>query len=199
MGARLRRAAVEHLVFDGQSFCHVPLPTLPQIVTALLKPHSWAVVGISSTTYATRTATAASRTDRHVVNGSRQVLVDIGGQSDLLGGLTAAQILSAAESYADGRRTAGFDLIVGCTVPPIQQTTGVWGTYTAAMETQRVAYNPLLKASSHFDAVADIAAIVQLADPSDTTYFSDGLHPTLAGANPIGAVIVAALASVGIT
>src|SRR5690606_17387894 len=146
---------------------------------------------LPGTTYAQRTTNAATRVDPFVSNAARNVLIDIAGQSDLLNSLTAEQLLVAAESYAADRRAAGFDRIVVTTVPSM---TDAWG-WDANMEEQRVAYNDLLLNSTAFDAVADIASIPELADPSDTTYFSDGLHPTPAGADLMAPVIAAAVSS----
>lgn len=179
---------VEHVVFDGQSLIFAPAAGrgLAALVMDQLPPTSWSIVGLSGTTYATRATTVTARTDQHVVNAETPVLVDVGGQSDLLADLTAAQLLTAAESYANGRRTAGFDRIIGCTVPHSTQ-------FSAGQNTQRLAYNPLLLASSAFDTVADLAAVPALQDASNTTYYSDGLHFTAAGAALAAAVIVAAL------
>lgn len=150
-----------------------------------------AMVGLSSTTYATRATTAATRVDPHFKSFTMNVLLDVGGPSDLLADLTAAQVLSAAESYADARRTAGATKVVGFTVTPSS-------SYSAGQETQRVAYNALLKVSSHFDAIVDMAALPHAADATNLTYFYDGLHPTEALAIEIAQLAKATLASIGI-
>lgn len=135
------------------------------------------VVGISGTTYATRAADQQARSFVRLQGSASPVLVDIGGQSDLLGGLTAAQILTAMENYHNAAKTAGAIRTIACTVPTM--SAAPWN-YTPAMETQRLALNPLILDSSVFDAVADLAAIPEAADPADTNYFLDGLHPTSA-------------------
>jgi hypothetical protein len=183
------------LIFDGQSFTYAPADSLslPQRVSALIQaPHMMAATGISGTTYAQRAATVAARTDYHVRNAHTSVLTVISGQSDLLGGMSADSLLATAEADASARLAAGFDAVVGVTIPSMIEA---W-EWTPDMEAERIAYNDLLMESDVFDVVADIASIPELADPADTTYFSDGLHPTAAGADLMAPVVVEAINSV---
>lgn len=111
----------------------------------------------------------AESSDRTVVllNGGQQ---DIGSEND-----SAATVLADMESYADTRRAAGWDYVVAYTVP---HSTG----YTGPQETVRAALNAAILTSTHWDAVVDLAAIPSMQDASNLTYFSDGTHPTAAGA-----------------
>lgn len=171
--------SVAALIFDGQSFVHAPAGgrTIPLLVADRLdSSYGMHVVGLPGTTYATRTTDRASRSFSRFTNSAAPVLIDISGQSDLLAGLTAAQVLAAMEEYHDAARAAGASRTIACTVPSM---TAAWG-YTGPMETQRQALNPLILASGAWDAVADLAAVPEAADPADVTYFSDGLHPTAA-------------------
>ncbi len=165
------------------------------LVTDRLNPHTSSMVAISGTTYATRATTAATRSYATFRNSIDPCLVDIGGQSDLLAGLTAAQILAAMEDYHADARAVGATRTLTCTVPSM--TAAPWN-YTAAMETERLALNPLILASTVFTTVADIAALPHAADPADTTYFSDGLHPTAVLAAEMADLIETRLASIDV-
>lgn len=131
------------------------------------------VVGISSTTYAARAADQQNRSFNRFLGSKTPILIDIGGQSDLLASLTAAQILTAMETYHTSAKLAGATKTIACTIPGI---TAAWG-FTGAMETQRLALNSSILSSTVFDEVADLASVPEASDPNDTTYFSDGLHP----------------------
>jgi hypothetical protein len=103
-------------------------------------------------------------------------LVLFGGQADLQSGASAATVMSWIVAYGDAARTAGFDYVIACTVPPAY-------IFTSGLETARQAFNGLLlaDAGSDFDAKVDIASVPQLDDSTDTTYYSDGLHFTNEG------------------
>lgn len=182
-----------HLLMDGQSLALTPAGTraFDRLVT-LLDPAWWPtnyVAAVSGTYYFERknggTYSAATRVDPHLSGTYRNVIVDIAGQSDLFNGgstnLTAAQLLTAVESYITERKTADPSLLyIVCTVPATTVITG-------GQETQRLAYNALLTSGTYtagkINGVADIASVPELLNPNDTTYFSDGLHWTGAGAD----------------
>jgi hypothetical protein len=184
------------ILCDGQSFAYAPNITdaYPTVLAGLLPGHRVERVATGATTYAQRAATAAGRVDHRVPIADVCILVDCGGQSDIIaagsggGDLTAAQAMTAMESYWTARRTAGVDYIVACTVPPM---TAAW--LDSDGQTQRSNLNPLILASSGPDVVADIAALSHAADPANTTYFYDGLHPTATLAAEFAATIAAAI------
>jgi hypothetical protein len=171
-----------HLVFDGQSLNVTPFTgqTYPTQLLGLVPAADLQgpVVGVAGTTYAQRSVDVATRVDALLRATDRPTILDIAGQSDLLAGLSAPDILAATETYSAGRRAAGAAAYVIFTVPPST-------LYTAAQEQQRQAYNRLLRTSARFDAVVDIAALPVLADAADLRWFDDGLHPTAAGATAI--------------
>lgn len=137
-------------------------------------------VAVSGTSYAQRTPTAALRVDTYLVNAKRTILVDIAGQGDVDGGLTAQQIYDAAVAYKDARMAAGVHCYAICTVPHAT-------IYAAGEQTARLAYNDLLRASDEFDVVIDLAARPEMQDASNLTYWdADGIHP-----NPAGAAVIA--------
>lgn len=188
----------EYLVFDGQSLNIQPAAgiTYPVALTQRLTPGPFTVVGLGGTTYAQRATTAATRVDPLHQMAARSVWIDQGGQSDILADMTAAQVVAGMESYANARRAAGFSVLVGSTLPDM--VTGSV-TVTPAQHAVLQQVNALVRISSVFDAIADLAADPRLADASNTTFFSDGLHPTTAGAAAMADVFEAAFATVGIT
>lgn len=194
---------VTHLLFDGQSFAYTPTVATSHYgaLIGLLPAHryTFGFVASAATTYAQRAATAAGRVDSSIPKDRPTVLIDVAGQSDIIaagsggGDLTAAQTLTAMESYWTARRTAGVDYIIPSTVPPM---TSAW--LDADGQTQRTTLNPLILASSGANAVSNIAALANAADPANTTYFSDGLHPTAALALEFATTIRNAMASIGL-
>lgn len=168
------------LIIDGQSLVLYPLGagvSASEALAALLPATWWPnidVVAVASTTYPQREADVATRVDA-LIDGSRpSVLIDVAGTSDLYqsgDNQTAAQTLTRATDYAADRRTAGVDVYVIATVPPSN-------IFSGGANTQRLAYNNLLHQSAAFDAVCDLAALPEAADPGDGTYYADGLHPT---------------------
>jgi lysophospholipase L1-like esterase len=117
--------------------------------------------------YATNTAPSYSTT--------YNTLVILGGTNDLSSSVAAATLGTAIRSYAAKAKATGFKVIVA-TVPPST-------VITSAKETERTAYNTDLRNNwgSFADGIVDFAAISQFSDPTNTTYFRDGTHPTAAG------------------
>lgn len=192
-----------HLLFDGQSFAYTPTAGTSHYgaLLGLLPKHRYTnvFVAAAATTYAQRAATAAGRVDSSIPKDRPVILIDVAGQSDIIaaasggGDLTGAQALAAAESYWTARRVAGVDFVIAATVPKM---TAAW--LDADGESQRQAYNAGLLTSAGPNAVADIAALPHAADPADTTYFADGLHPTSTLAAEFAATIETAMASLGL-
>jgi lysophospholipase L1-like esterase len=62
--------------------------------------------------------------------------------------------------------------------------------YTEAKEAQRVILNGLINAGNeNIDLVCDAAGLAHLQDPSDVTYFLDGLHLTAAGYADVASLV----------
>jgi hypothetical protein len=178
------------LVFDGQSLNITPFsgPTYPTRLLAMVPAGlPGTVVAVQRTTYAERAATAATRVDPVLAGAQRTTLLDLAGQSDLLTDMPAADVLAGAESYAAARRAAGASEIVVFTVPP-----STW--FTAAQDRERIAYNQLLRTSTRFDGLVDLAALTELQDATDTRFYEDGIHPTVAGAEVIARAAYVTLA-----
>lgn len=176
-------------MFDGQSLIYAPVtsPSWPdRYMASRLDDSESFRVAVQGTTFAQRASTVVARgvdgmlaaTDRRVV------LVSDGGTSDLLAGLTSAQVLSAMDSYHDARRAAGADYIAIPTVVPNI-------TMTAGQNTQRLALNAALLAdpsAAGADLVVDVAALPSLQNAADTAAFYDGQHYT-----PASTIAVAGL------
>lgn len=168
-------------MFDGQSLIYAPVtsPSWPDRYMQGRTVSESFRVGIQGTTFATRATTATTRVDPLLAATDRRVvLVSDGGTSDLLADLTSTQVLAAMDSYHDARRTAGADLIA---IPTVVKAS----TMTAGQDTQRQALNTALLAdptAAGADLVVDIAGLPDLADPTDTDWFYDGLHYTAAAA-----------------
>lgn len=190
------------LVFDGQSFNYAPVSSAPypNLLLNMLEGQAFGVVvGKSGTTYAQRNTDVVTRTDSLFANSEMSVVLDVGGVSDLFSvadggaGLTAAQTLSAAQAYANNRKAAGADYVIGFTV-----TNSTQFANNATANNNRVSYNNMLRESAVHDAIVDQAAFPEFQDPNDTAYFYDGLHPTAAGATLIAQAAHTALQNLGV-
>lgn len=107
------------------------------------------------------------------------------GTNDINNGDTAATIQGnistiVTEMHALGHRVALF------TVLPSDRFTG-------SKETERNSLNAWLLANSvGADIVVDLTGIPELQDPTDLNYYTDGIHPNVAGNKLIGAASWAA-------
>ena len=176
--------------FDGQSRNNTPLSapaTAPPSVAMAGRGLPWANVSINAWGWVLLTSNGlppSTRVDPLVKGYARTVLVMYGGEGDMgaFTGHTAAQAVVDAETYADARRTAGWDIIIGCTWAPAP------GLPNTCSDSDRLTIvNPGLLASDSFDYVVDLAADPRLAvtepiffDPD--TDPEDYLHYTTAGA-----------------
>lgn len=94
---------------------------------------------------------------------------------------TVAEYASTVGAHIQARKSAGFDLAAICSVLPRNDADG--------NETNRAAYNALVgnsswRASYGINYLIDMAAEPTMglfATCSDTTYYSDGVHPTDVG------------------
>lgn len=116
------------------------------------------------------------------------VLVCLGGNGDLTTGTDGIPTYALLAAQCSAAYAAGFDKIIGCTIPKFAPGQGSPGD----MDTQRLAYNAAIRSdvSNAFDAVADLAADPRMQDNSDLDYFvGDGVHWNANGAH-VGAMIV---------
>jgi len=124
-----------------------------------------------------------------LVSGLKVLYVFIGANDQ---GDGASTFVANLKSYCLARKAAspGLKIVLATLLP---QTTSGFNVF-------RDAVNPLIKADSSFwDAIADFAANPTMGCDScaaNTTYFSDGEHPSAAGHAILGPIAMAAIQSV---
>lgn len=115
------------------------------------------------------------------------ILVCMGGTTDLDNsvGRTGAQAYANLTTIKDAAVTAGYDYTVNVTLTP---AFGITGTQESV---ERPAFNTACTGNAAgFDAVADVAGIVNLQDKTNTTYYNvDQTHWTQAGCDLASALI----------
>lgn len=122
-----------------------------------------------------------------LASGIENVFCLLAGINDIVvGDRSAADTFADIEDIWDAARTKGFNKIVAFTLTPYQYETG-------AQTTARLALNALIRASSNYDYLVDLANITDLQDASDTYYYFDGLHPTEQGAALFAAALTISL------
>ena len=117
------------------------------------------------------------------VDDGENILVYLAGRNDLANGRTVQETYDALAAYGAARQAAGW-IVVVCTIP----------NRTGSTTNQDV--NVLLKAgyTGFADVLVDVAAITELADPTDTDYFNvDGIHLITAGYTLVAALVGAAV------
>lgn len=149
--------------------------------------------GVGSQTIAQMTADAVAQIDTpHAGNTSTSILIQNGGVNDIFNkcnlgasaATAAAETIADWESYVTARKAAGWQVV---SIPIIKIGAGYW---TANMETARLAVNTHIRASSLWDALADLDARSEFSDPNNGTYYqTDKVHPTTAG-NAVFASVV---------
>lgn len=106
---------------------------------------------------------------------TKNICVCMGATNALISGSSAATVFSQALTYIQARKAIGWAVIVGTCLPSV--------LIDGAKETARVSYNALVLSNAIAEGytVADVAAISEMSDPNNATYYSDGTHPTAAG------------------
>lgn len=164
------------IVFDGdsitagQSANTVPYPTYFSTLTAVRNKN----LGVGGQTMSTMNTNYAANVAPLFATGLRDTLSILAGTNDIPAGATDLTLRATIQSYCGKARTTGFRVYVGTI---ISRNDAGWN---ATLEGYRVAYNTWLKANyaSFCDGVIDFDATPQSTDPSNTTWFQDGLHPT---------------------
>lgn len=181
------------VIFDGQSLNLAPtgVTRMPDVAMAGLGIQHH-VTAVSGQSWSTLQGTQTARLTSFVPRFDRTILVMTGGTSDIWSGGdndTAAVAFANMETYAASARALGVDSIVATTVTPAS-------IFDGDDETQRLALNSLILGSSAWESVVDLASEPELSNPANTTYYSDGLHWTAAGAAVAGAAIQPAVQAV---
>lgn len=120
---------------------------------------------------------------------TRDVLILLIGTNDLGGGATAAAVQASIQSIVTKSQATGYKVVVGTILPRSD------GTWSAPKETQRLAVNTwiLSTLAPTISRVVDFASIPLMANPADTTYYVDLLHPTVEGDSLMSSAAVTAL------
>lgn len=178
--ARVRTPLVA-VVFDGQSFNLLPGPLNGGYPVTLMNTYfptiAWSNVSIGAMSWTKLSATATHRCYVHGNDGLTTVLIMNGGTNDITSEADSGATLYADQgAYATAAKAAGFDLIICLTLTKANSMSGT-------EDTNRLNNNTLViaDASNYFDGVVQVAEDSRMSDPTDTTYFSDGVHWTAAG------------------
>jgi lysophospholipase L1-like esterase len=149
------------------------------------------VAALDGTTWSGRAADAAYRVDTRLKAGVRNILVDVAGTSDVSNDArTIPQVVGDLESYMAARRAAGWDVIIGCTVPPASHL------LTAPMVARRTELNAAIRTTAAYDGVIDLAGHPLLNDALQWT--ADGIHPNWLGAEAMADLAMGVLAAHGL-
>lgn len=167
------------IVIEGDSLS----TSYPSVLQDMLDS-SWQVVtaAISGTQTAAMLTQAQTIVDwRYTPNNSKNVYVFWGGTGDLAIGGSVESTYQNIVDACQGRRLAGFRVIVILIAPRTAAT--LFGPTFAEFEARRLQLNALINANytQFADGVYDPNSDPRLLDPADTTYYSDGVHMTTAG------------------
>lgn len=155
----------------------------PKFMAAKHPGVPYTVCNIGGTSYAFRDQTVVDRVDMWLRQHPDNVLIDDGGANEYgvidNPPMTWQQVRDVKLAYTEARRAAGAQYIVGLThTPGIDQIdTQFW--FDAPELAEMALGNAAMVAdpeSFGYDQVIDIASIPQLQDPTNTTYFYDGVH-----------------------
>lgn len=196
-----RKVQAKGIVFTGQS--RLTLPASPNDAPTLAmagRAKVWAnraIAGSSWVNLTNGTGAAAGKPAVSWLYPYRSIATTCalfmgGGEGDLWGASTAAQVYTITGDYADAARAVGFGPIIVATVSGGNATW--WDT---ADDAKRVAYNALLLADAggKFDYQVDIdtAALAYASQPS---LYADGLHYNSGGSAAYAALIDSTLDAV---
>lgn len=108
-------------------------------------------------------------------NTTRSSVAIMGGTNDIgFDGATDLTLRTYIQSYAAKARATGFKIY------PITILSRNDASWNGTKEGYRAAFNSWLKANfaSFADGVIDLDSVPESQDPSNLTYYQDGLHPT---------------------
>lgn len=182
--AKLRSPAAIRVVFDGQSRLTSPAVP-PHVMTGKSVP--WVNVAKGGHGWYDLTADASTRLHRQARKSGTDILVLFGGEGDLWnaspsGQQSGATVYSRLTTYANAARTAGFDFVLVCTVPPAGPDVLGTGRPSPSEVQALLDYNDLIRLNAgDWDGVIDVATV--LDDATDQTYFAiDRTHFNATGA-----------------
>jgi lysophospholipase L1-like esterase len=141
--------------------------------------------GFAWSQYATNPLLLAEVT-RNANSAPLSILVMMGGTTDITLGTSGSATydnmvtISAAFKAATGLTDFATRRVIAATTTPSTSFSGDDNTQLGILNGLVVA-----NGDAAFDAVVDLAANPDLDDPTNTTYYADGTHPTAVGATLI--------------
>lgn len=174
-----------NVVIDGSSLAYSTPPKCVEngLAELGLIPDTIVNVAVGGRTITTLITTAPSLVDTKYseVHGEKNICMFWEIINEINLGSSIDEVFGKLTTYCTARKARGFKNIVSTCLP--------WHNSGEAKNTVRLGVNALILAAAGqglIDAVADIASDVVMGDPAtclDTTYYSDGTHPTIAGQN----------------
>ncbi|MEH1780886.1 MAG: GDSL-type esterase/lipase family protein [Nostoc sp.] len=123
--------------------------------------------------------------------GVSNLILHEGTNDIFLNNFTGAQAYANLKTYWQARKAAGCNRVFVGTVLPRT-------AFNSSQNTARTDCNALIRSNAVADgatAIIDFDTNTNLATPTDTTYYSDGTHPTLLGAQEMANTLASAIAS----
>jgi hypothetical protein len=184
------RASNYKVIFDGQSLNWSGGSTsFPNLLMAGRGIHT-SNVAISGFAWTQLKNMVTGRLTPYLLRSNIPIIIGVGGTTDYAVNQTGAAVYASEVTWANNLRAATSDYVY-----IIQTTTTPSTSFTGAQDTNRITGNGLVvaDASGAFDYTVDLAGDSRLSDATNTTYFSDGTHPTLAGRQAIAELLGASL------
>jgi lysophospholipase L1-like esterase len=162
---------------------------------------------VSGETVATMTTNAPSTIDPLVSSAYRNnIAVLFGGTNDIYFDAdsddTASTTISRVVAYCQARQAAGWQVVVTTLLPrdDFPGTSTLPATQATHFEARRQAFNTYIRNNwqSFANALADVGNdpnMGQAGDETNATLFTDGVHPTAAGAAIVAGYMQAAILS----
>lgn len=125
----------------------------------------------------------------YVTGGAKNIVTVLEGINSMNGGTTPAAAYAQMVTLCQGLQAQGWKVVIGTTMPSVTLN-----------ETNRNTYNALIVANwtTFADALADLAAdtvMGQTGQYSNTTYYTDGTHPTSTGGKRLAGIFATAINS----
>jgi len=173
------------IIYYGDSITKLNTPHQEQIIQYRTLDFEQEALGLSGETAASLLSDWSTNIGSMALGSGENVFCLLAGINDLVATRLPADIFADLEDIWDAAYTAGFDKVVAMTVLPYQ--------YLGGAEAARLTLNNLIRGSSSYDYLADIADITALQTPSSTYYYSDGLHLTTSGSAIVETAITQAM------
>jgi lysophospholipase L1-like esterase len=150
-------------------------------------------LGIPSQSVVAMSTDASDQIDpEYSISRTTNIISLLGGTNDLFTGADATTTYNRIVSYLQGRRTAGFKVIVNTILPRSNSGTPV------SFEENRQTVNTLIRSNwtTFADGISDISSDTRIGDVNDeldVTYYPDRVHLTNAGYGIVASYVTAAI------